>query len=95
MDNEKDLKLNEAEVTAESSADAAAVPKRKPVIRKVSAAPTKFAPKRPVEEEKNIKISENIATNIKRFYPTHFSLYIYGLCSKCNRTQKRRRQKKR
>ena len=47
MDKEKDLKLNEAEVTAESSADAAAVPKRKPVIRKVSAAPTKFAPKRP------------------------------------------------
>lgn len=47
-----------------------------------------------VEEGKNIKISENIATNIKSFYPVHFSLYIYGLCSKCNRTQKRRKQKK-
>ena len=33
----------------------AAAPKRKPVIRKVSAAPTKFAPKRPVEEEKPIQ----------------------------------------
>ena len=47
MDNEKDLKLNEAEVNAEAPAEAPAVPKRKPVIRKVSAAPTKFAPKRP------------------------------------------------
>ena len=47
-----------------------------------------------VEEAKNIKISENITANIKRFYPTHSSLYIYGLCSKCNRTQKRRKQKK-
>lgn len=47
-----------------------------------------------VEEAKNIKIGDNIATNIKRFYPAHFSLYIYGLCSKCNRTQKRRKQKK-
>lgn len=47
-----------------------------------------------VEEIKNIKISENIATKIKKFHPSHYSLYIYGLCSKCNRTQKRRRQKK-
>ena len=33
----------------------AAAPKRKPVIRKVSAAPTKFAPKRQVEEEKTVQ----------------------------------------
>lgn len=47
-----------------------------------------------VEEAKNIKISENIATKIKKFHPTHYSLYIYGLCTKCNRTQKRRSKKR-
>lgn len=47
-----------------------------------------------VEEIKNIKISDNIATKIKKFHPAHYSLYIYGLCTKCSRAQKRRKQKK-
>ena len=45
-----------------------------------------------VTELKNIKIKENI-NNIKKFNLTHYSLYIYGLCSKCMRTAKRRKQK--
>ena len=47
MDNEKDLTNENIEMNEEVSADSSAAPKRKPVIRKVSAAPTKFAPKRP------------------------------------------------
>ena len=47
MDNEKNLNSEAPGMNEELSADAQAAPKRKPVIRKVSAAPTKFAPKRP------------------------------------------------
>lgn len=46
-----------------------------------------------VTEIKNIKITENISNNIKKFNLTHYSLYIYGLCSKCMRTVKRRKLK--
>ncbi|MBR6649407.1 MAG: transcriptional repressor [Bacteroidaceae bacterium] len=48
-----------------------------------------------VTEIKNIKLTENISNNIKKFNLTHYSLYVYGLCSKCMRTVKRRKQKKR
>ncbi|MBQ2787312.1 MAG: transcriptional repressor [Bacteroidaceae bacterium] len=43
----------------------------------------------------NVLIEENIKANIKKFHLTHYSLYVYGLCSKCHRTVKRRRQKAR
>ena len=47
MDNEKDLNSEALGMNEEIPADTQTAPKRKPVIRKVSAAPTKFAPKRP------------------------------------------------
>ncbi|MBR5892901.1 MAG: transcriptional repressor [Bacteroidaceae bacterium] len=48
-----------------------------------------------VTEIKNIRIKEDISNNIKKFNLTHYSLYVYGLCSKCTRTAKRRKQKSR
>ena len=48
---------------------------------------------------KDVKDAETISTvNSKkygRFLTSYSTIAIYGLCSKCNRTQKRRRQKKR
>lgn len=41
----------------------------------------------------SIRLNENITANIKKFHLTHYSLYVYGLCSKCHRAAKRRRQK--
>lgn len=41
----------------------------------------------------NIHIEEELKTNIKKFHLTHYSLYIYGLCPKCHRTTKKRKQK--
>jgi len=52
MENEKDLNVNGENTAAENQS----APKRKPVIRKVSAAPTKFAPKQPKEAPEKPKI---------------------------------------
>ena len=52
MENEKDLNI----AGENSAAESQSVPKRKPVIRKVSAAPTKFAPKQPREDQEKPKI---------------------------------------
>lgn len=43
---------------------------------------------------KNLHLKESIYTNVKKFSLTHSSLYIYGLCSKCTRATKRRKQKR-
>lgn len=47
-----------------------------------------------VAEINNINLKETIEAHIKKFHLTHYSLYIYGLCNKCNQTLKRRRLKK-
>ena len=52
MENEKDLNVNGENTAAENQS----APKRKPVIRKVSAAPTKFAPKQQKEAPEKPKI---------------------------------------
>ncbi len=44
-----------------------------------------------VTEICNLDIAETIAANIKKFHLTHHSLYLYGLCSKCHQTMKRRK----
>lgn len=44
-----------------------------------------------VVEISNINLTDIITAKIKKFYPTHYSLYIYGLCNKCHLTAKRRR----
>ena len=44
-----------------------------------------------VTETNNINITDNITANIKKFHLTHYSLYIYGLCSKCHQAIKRRK----
>jgi Fur family ferric uptake transcriptional regulator len=46
-----------------------------------------------VTEIKNIKLKDNISNSIKKFHLTHYSLYVYGLCDKCMRTIRRRKQK--
>lgn len=40
----------------------------------------------------NTKLEDN-TNNIKKFHLTHYSLYVYGLCDKCYRTAKRRKQR--
>ena len=52
MENEKDLNIAGGDAVAENTG----TPKRKPVIRKVSAAPTKFAPKAPKDGAEKPKI---------------------------------------
>ncbi len=52
MENEKDLNVNGENTAAENQS----APKRKPVIRKVSAAPTKFAPKQQKDAPEKPKI---------------------------------------
>ncbi len=47
-----------------------------------------------VTEIGNINLTDIITAKIKKFYPTHYSLYIYGLCNKCHQTAKRKRLKK-
>lgn len=44
-----------------------------------------------VSEVGNLDLTEAIASNIKKFHLTHHSLYLYGLCSKCHQTLKRRK----
>lgn len=39
-------------------------------------------------------LKETIISDIKKFHLTHYSLYAYGLCSKCHQAAKRRKQKK-
>lgn len=46
-----------------------------------------------VTEIKNLKIRDYLSSNIKKFHLIHYSLYVYGLCSKCMRNVKRRKQK--
>lgn len=46
-----------------------------------------------VLEISNINLTEIISANTKKFHPTHYSLYIYGICNKCHQTMKRRRSK--
>ena len=46
-----------------------------------------------VTEINNINLTETLKANIKKFHLTHYSLYIYGLCSKCHQAAKRRRLK--
>ena len=44
-----------------------------------------------VTEIENTDLTENITANIKKFHLTHYSLYLYGLCSKCHQAMRRRR----
>lgn len=44
-----------------------------------------------VAEISNIDIKETITANIKKFHLTHYSLYLYGVCSKCHQAIKRRK----
>lgn len=39
-------------------------------------------------------LRETITSDIKKFHLTHYSLYIYGVCSKCHQAARRRRQRK-
>ena len=39
-------------------------------------------------------LRETITPDIKKFHLTHYSLYVYGVCSKCHQTARRRRQRK-
>ena len=44
-----------------------------------------------VEEVQDDLLREQIAqTKLKRFVLSHYSLYLYGLCSKCSRANKRK-----
>ena len=44
-----------------------------------------------VIEINNIDLTDTISANIKKFHLTHYSLYLYGLCSKCHQAMKRRK----
>ena len=44
-----------------------------------------------VVEINNIDLTDTISANIKKFHLTHYSLYLYGLCSKCHQAMKRRK----
>ena len=44
-----------------------------------------------VTEFENTDLTETITANIKKFHLTHYSLYLYGLCSKCHQAMRRRR----
>ena len=44
-----------------------------------------------VTEINSIDLTETISANIKKFHLTHYSLYLYGLCSKCHQAMRRRR----
>ena len=39
-------------------------------------------------------LKETITADIKKFHLTHYSLYVYGVCSKCHQAARRRRQRK-
>ena len=44
-----------------------------------------------VTELSNMNIVENVTKNRKKFHLTHYSLHLYGLCSKCHQAMKRRK----
>jgi Fur family ferric uptake transcriptional regulator len=44
-----------------------------------------------VTEIAHLDLTETITSSIKKFHLTHHSLYLYGLCSKCHQTLKRRK----
>ena len=46
-----------------------------------------------IQEYKDVEIEEIIQQKIKKFAPSHYSLYIFGTCSKCSAAQKRRKKK--
>ncbi len=47
-----------------------------------------------VTEYQNTDLRDAIAhTHIKRFHMSHYSLYIYGICSKCAAARRRKRKK--
>ena len=39
-------------------------------------------------------LRETITPDIKKFHLTHYSLSVYGVCSKCHQAARRRRQRK-
>ena len=39
-------------------------------------------------------LKETINSDIKKFNLTHYSLYVYGVCSKCNQAARRKKQRK-
>ena len=47
-----------------------------------------------ITEIKTPNLKETIASDIKKFHLTHYSLYLYGVCSKCHQAARRRRQRK-
>ena len=44
-----------------------------------------------VTEIGNLDLTGAITASIKKFHLTHYSLYLYGLCNKCDQTLKRRK----
>ncbi len=44
-----------------------------------------------VAEINNVNLTDILTANIKKFHLTHYSLYAYGLCSKCHTAAKRRK----
>ena len=46
-----------------------------------------------VTEFENTDLTETITANIKKFHLTHYSLYLYGLCSKCHQATRRKQRK--
>lgn len=48
-----------------------------------------------VNEFKNADLQQAIEhTKIGRFYMSHYSLYLYGICNKCNMKNKRKKRNK-
>lgn len=46
-----------------------------------------------IAELHNMKLNESLRNNIKKFNITHYSLYMYGLCNKCERIIKKKQEK--
>ena len=46
-----------------------------------------------IAETNNVKLNESLKNNIKKFSITHYSLYMYGLCNKCKRVVRRKKEK--
>ncbi len=46
-----------------------------------------------ISEAGHIRLNDILKNGIKKFSHTHYSLYLYGLCDKCHRTIKRKKQK--
>ena len=39
-------------------------------------------------------LKETMTSDIKKFHLTHYSLYVYGVCSKCHQAARRRQRKR-